>query len=76
MMLQRKPERSSNIQIILEASGASLNDIVDVTAFLIDMDRDFKAYNAVYAEYFTPIQATRTLMQSEHCPPQSQLSLR
>ena len=24
------------------------------------MDRDFKGYNKVYAEYFTDIQATRT----------------
>ncbi|MEC8276252.1 MAG: Rid family hydrolase [Myxococcota bacterium] len=57
-----------NIKIILEASGASLSDIVDVTAFLIDMDRDFKSYNAVYAEYFTPIQATRTTIAIRALP--------
>ena len=49
-----------NIRIILEASGSSLDRVIDVQAFLIDMDRDFKAYNKVYAEYFTKIQATRT----------------
>ena len=26
------------------------------------MDRDFKGYNSVYAEYFTGIQATRTTL--------------
>lgn len=49
-----------NIRIILEASGSSLERVVDVQVFLIDMDRDFKEYNRVYAEYFTEIQATRT----------------
>jgi len=49
-----------NVSVILQATGASLKDVVDVQAFLVDMDRDFKGYNKVYAEYFTDIQATRT----------------
>tara|TARA_B110000037_G_scaffold217294_1_gene278051 strand:- start:983 stop:1423 length:441 start_codon:yes stop_codon:yes gene_type:complete len=49
-----------NVSVILQASGASLADIVDVQVFLVDMDRDFKGYNKIYAEYFTQIQATRT----------------
>jgi 2-aminomuconate deaminase len=49
-----------NVKTILEAAGSSLDKVVDVTSFLIDMDRDFQAYNEVYAEYFTGIQATRT----------------
>ena len=32
-----------NIRIILEASGSSLDRVIDVQAFLIDMDRDFQA---------------------------------
>ena len=50
------------MRIILEASGSSLDKVLDVTTFLVDMDRDFKGYNKVYAEYFTPIQATRTTL--------------
>ena len=49
-----------NIRVVLEAAGSSLASIVDCTSFLVDMDRDFKGYNAVYAEYFSGIQATRT----------------
>ena len=49
-----------NVRAILEASGSRLEDVVDVTSFLVDMDRDFAGYNAVYAEVFGPIQATRT----------------
>lgn len=57
-----------NIRIILEASGSSLDRVIDVQAFLIDMDRDFKAYNKVYAEYFTKIQATRTTIAIRALP--------
>ena len=51
-----------NVRIILEASGSSLDKVLDITTFLVDMDRDFSGYNAVYAEYFTKIQATRTTL--------------
>jgi 2-aminomuconate deaminase len=51
-----------NVKTILEAAGSSLDKVVDVTSFLVDMKRDFAAYNAVYAEYFTDIQATRTTL--------------
>jgi len=42
----------ANVRAVLEASGAGWNDLVDVTVYLTDMTRDFKAYNAVWAEYF------------------------
>lgn len=51
-----------NVRVILEASGSSLDKVIDITSFLVDMDRDFKGYNEVYAEYFTSIQATRTTL--------------
>ena len=42
----------ANVRAVLEASGARWEDLVDVTVYLTDMDRDFKAYNAVWAEFF------------------------
>lgn len=51
-----------NVKAILEAAGSSLEKVVDVTAFLIDMDRDFAGYNEVYREFFAPIGATRTTL--------------
>ncbi len=57
-----------NVRRILEAAGASLNDVIDVTAFLVDMDRDFKAYNEVYAKHFTSIGATRTTLAISALP--------
>lgn len=44
-----------NIDTILQASGATWRDVIDVTVFLTDMARDFKAYNAVWAEYFPDV---------------------
>ena len=40
-----------NIRDILAAADAALSDVVEVSAFLVDM-ADFAAYNAVYAEFF------------------------
>ena len=42
----------ANVRAVLEASGARWEDLVDVTVFLTDMELDFEAYNAVWAEYF------------------------
>lgn len=42
----------ANVRAVLESSGASWEDLIDVTVYLTDMARDFKAYNAVWAEHF------------------------
>ena len=42
----------ANVRAVLEASNARWEDLVDVTVYLTDMARDFKAYNAVWAEHF------------------------
>jgi 2-aminomuconate deaminase len=42
-----------NVRLVLEDSGASWNDIVDVTVFLTSMKNDFPAYNKLYAQYFS-----------------------
>ena len=43
----------ANVRAVLDASGARWEDLVDVTVYLTDMARDFKAYNAVWAEHFS-----------------------
>lgn len=57
-----------NIKTILEESGASLEDVVDVSAFLIDMKADFASFNEVYNESFGHIQPARTTVQVEALP--------
>jgi 2-aminomuconate deaminase len=49
-----------NIAAVLRAAGSSLEDVVDCTCFLIDMDRDFCDFNRVYGEKLGPIGPTRT----------------
>lgn len=41
-----------NMRVILRAAGGDLDNLVDITTFLVDIPRDFKGYNAVYNEYF------------------------
>ncbi len=50
----------ANVRAVLEASGARWEDLVDVTVFLTDMQRDFAAYNRLYSEYFAGVDACRT----------------
>ncbi len=47
----------ANVRAVLEASGATWDDLVDVTVYLTDMAADFRAYNAVWAEYFPDASA-------------------
>lgn len=42
----------ANVRRVLEAAGAQWEDLVDVTVYLTDMERDFAAYNAVWKDYF------------------------
>ena len=41
-----------NVCLVLEDSGATWQDIIDVTVFLTNMKKDFPIYNRIYAEYF------------------------
>jgi 2-aminomuconate deaminase len=52
----------ANVRAVLEASGATWGDLVDVTVFLTDMQRDFASYNRLYAEHFAGVGACRTTL--------------
>lgn len=57
-----------NIEAILESSGSSLANVLDVTVFLVDMDRDFEEFNRAYKEAFEGIGATRTTIAVRALP--------
>ena len=42
----------ANIAAVLEASGSSFDQVIKTTCFLADI-ADFKAFNEIYAKYFT-----------------------
>jgi len=57
-----------NIKIILEESGSSWDQLVDVTVFLVNMKRDFHTYNRVYKEYFADAAPCRTTLEINSLP--------
>ena len=57
-----------NVRRVLEAAGARLEDVVDVSVFLVDMDRDFQTFNRVYGEHFAAIGPTRTTVEVTALP--------
>lgn len=57
-----------NVKKILEASGSSWEELVDVTVFLVDMKRDFHTFNRIYAEYFKDNQPCRTTCEINSLP--------
>ncbi|HSZ38393.1 MAG TPA: RidA family protein [Trebonia sp.] len=56
-----------NIADILAETGASLGDLVQVTAYLVNMN-DFGGYNEVYGEYFDENGPTRTTVAVHQLP--------
>lgn len=64
---ERTHQCLKNLQAVAKAAGCTLNDAVKVTVFLTDM-ADFKAVNAVYAEYFAEPYPARSAVQVAALP--------
>ena len=58
----------NNVKYILEDSGSSWDNIVDVQVFLTNMKADFTIYNKIYAEYFKENQPCRTTIEIKSLP--------
>ncbi|MFA7623896.1 MAG: RidA family protein [Pusillimonas sp.] len=56
-----------NIEDILTHAGATLADVVDAQAFLVNMN-DFGGYNEVWAEFFDYSGPTRTTVAVHQLP--------
>jgi len=56
-----------NLRAVLTAAGASCNDLVKTTIYLVDMG-DFARVNAVYAEYFAASPPARATVQVAALP--------
>jgi 2-aminophenol/2-amino-5-chlorophenol 1,6-dioxygenase alpha subunit len=65
-----------NLRAVLEEAGSSLENILDVTVYLTNMQRDFKRFNEVYGEYFVSIQPTRTTVGVDSLPTQIAVELK
>lgn len=56
-----------NLAAVIEAAGATLQQVVKVTVYLRNMD-DFAAFNEVYARYFTDIRPARATVEVARLP--------
>jgi 2-aminomuconate deaminase len=56
-----------NIRDILGSAGAQLEDIVEITTYLVNMN-DFAGYNEVYGEYFDYAGPARTTVAVHQLP--------
>jgi 2-iminobutanoate/2-iminopropanoate deaminase len=52
-----------NIRTCLEAAGCTLDDVMKVNAYLVDLG-DFDGYNRVYTEFFSAPYPARTSVQA------------
>ena len=61
---------TGNVEHVLRHCGLDWADVVDITVFLTDYDRDFTAYNALWAEKFPsiPDAPCRTTMEVSRLP--------
>jgi len=56
-----------NVRTCLEAAGCTMDDVVKVTAFLVDLS-EVAAYNEVYREFFDEPYPARSTVQAGLAP--------
>jgi 2-aminomuconate deaminase len=56
-----------NLRDILVSAGADLNDVAEISTFLVNMN-DFAGYNEVYGEYFNHEGPARTTVAVHQLP--------
>jgi len=65
-----------NVRDILRTAGADLEDVVEVTSYLVNMN-DFAGYNEVYGTYFSSDGPARTTVAVHQLPhPQLLIEIR
>jgi 2-iminobutanoate/2-iminopropanoate deaminase len=53
-----------NIETLLEAAGASLDDVISCLVHLVDL-ADFPAFNAIYQQKFEGVRPVRTTVRAD-----------
>jgi len=65
----------TNLKAIVETSGSSLERVISVDVFLIDMTM-FGAFNAIYAEFFPQHKPARAAIAVAALPREAQVEVR
>ena len=56
-----------NLRIILEEAGSSLDNVLTLTVYLLDIE-EYARFNAVYIKYFKENRPARTCIQAGSLP--------
>jgi 2-iminobutanoate/2-iminopropanoate deaminase len=64
----------ANLRAILEAAGASLDDVVRATVYLADME-DFAVVNEIYGGYFSNPAPARATIQAARLPKDARVEI-
>jgi len=63
-LVEQTEQTFANIETLLEAAGASLDDVVSCLVHLVDL-ADFPAFNAVYEQKFSGVKPVRTTVRAD-----------
>jgi 2-iminobutanoate/2-iminopropanoate deaminase len=63
-LAEQTDQSFNNIETLLEAAGASLDDVVSCLVHLVDL-ADFPAFNAVYEQKFKGVKPVRTTVRAD-----------
>ena len=63
-LVEQTEQTFDNIATVLEAAGASLDDVVSCLVHLVDL-ADFPAFNAVYEQKFSGVKPVRTTVRAD-----------
>jgi len=63
-LVEQTEQTFDNIQTVLEAAGAALDDVISCLVHLVDL-ADFPAFNAVYEQKFTGVKPVRTTVRAD-----------
>jgi enamine deaminase RidA (YjgF/YER057c/UK114 family) len=62
---QQRHRRRADLGAILDEAGSSKNQLLSVTIYLKDLDRDFEGMNAVYDAWLGDEKPTRACVQTK-----------
>ena len=63
-LIEQTEQTFSNIETLLEAAGASLDDVISCLVHVVDL-ADFAAFNAIYEQKFTAVKPVRTTVRAD-----------
>jgi 2-iminobutanoate/2-iminopropanoate deaminase len=63
-LVEQTEQTFNNIETLLEAAGASLDDVISCLVHLVDL-ADFVAFNAIYEQKFTGVKPVRTTVRAD-----------